>query len=162
MSDSLLTWLRASLRTRSPRTVLELGSGGSARALVEDGHEVVVGGFAEHPANRFDCVFGIKPLFHEPDWQRVFQQAARVLRPGGLFIALAEPFRGVLTSSRQRLQGGTADRLARRQATQAAERGSLFRLNEVSRTVPFCLSVAREAGFRATVLPAAVAISRSL
>jgi hypothetical protein len=164
MKTPLLNWLRASLRARSPRRLLELGTGRgwAAHALAEDGHSVEIRDRAEGPAKGFDCVVGWKILRHEPDWQRLFECVARVLRPGGLFVALEEPFRGVFTSSRQRLQGGTGDRLARWQAVQAPEHCTPFRLNEITRTVSYALNVAQEAGFRASILPLAAALSRSL
>src|SRR5262245_34859502 len=132
-----LDWLRAVLRARGMCKVLEIGSGcgWAARALAEDGHQVVatdilddlqVGlgravrqqdqtgskflcvltGAERLPfrAESFDCVFCFATLRHIVDLERVFQEVSRVLHPGGLFVALQEPFRGGLTTQAQRFQ----------------------------------------------------------
>jgi SAM-dependent methyltransferase len=166
-----LEWLRSLLRQRGPCSVLELGAGRgwASRALARDGHRVVAtdlqpfrGGVAaaaeELPFGdcSFDCVFCFATLRHVPDWERALAEAARVLRPGGRFLAFDEPFRGIYTGARQRLQGGAADRLARRQVAERVTGGTPFRLHEVSHRVPFALRAAASAGLRAAVIPPAL------
>ena len=64
-------------------------------------------------AGVFDCVVGFATLRQIADPERLFQEVSRVLRPGGLFLALQEPFRGVLTTQTQRLLDATSYKLAR-------------------------------------------------
>jgi SAM-dependent methyltransferase len=121
-------------------------------------------------AQAFDCVFCFSVLRHIVDLERVLQEASRVLRPGGLFVALQEPFRGILTTPPERLQDcityrlahwwlvGTLPSSAGREILQIrASLGST--LFEMCRRVPFCLETAQAAGLTATVLPTAVALT---
>jgi SAM-dependent methyltransferase len=114
-----------------------------------------------------DCIFCCATLRHIADLQRVLLEVSRLLRPDGVFVALDELFRGVLTTQAQRLQSCMTHRLARTWLTgnlplTANEalcciRASLgAELHEICRRVPFCLAAAEEAGLHATVLPGKV------
>jgi SAM-dependent methyltransferase len=202
---ALLDWLRALLRERGPLRILQLNArrGGAARALAEDGHQVVATDFLDDShiglggaaalrqqtakgfacvktsptalpfrAAAFDCVFGLGVLGHSPDLERVLQEVSRVLRPGGLFVALQESFRGALTTQTERLLDTTFYRLARwwlPGALPGTANPELVYLrsrlgagvHELRRRVPFCLSLAESAGLQATIVPPAVALSLS-
>jgi len=197
-TSDLFFWLRTRLAVLGPRRVLELGAGRgwAARALAEDGHQVVVNdaqdddeiglgcgsrlrtnsaywygcvvaGAESLPfrTGSFDCIFCFSALRHILDLERVLQEVSRLLKPGGLFIGLQEPFRGVLTTSLQRLQNSGCHKLARwwhigplpGKSTPELTRfrktfGTLF--HEVARRAPFCVASAEELGLETTVLPA--------
>ncbi|HEV3448437.1 MAG TPA: class I SAM-dependent methyltransferase [Gemmataceae bacterium] len=113
----------------------------------------------------FDCVFSFSALRHIADLQNVLHEVSRVLRPDGVFLAFAEPFRGLLTTQAQRLQDCTTHRLARcwlagslrGMANQDVShpRSSLgATLHELCRRVPFCVNLADEADLQSEVLPA--------
>src|SRR5439155_18842775 len=124
---ALLEWLRTLLRGKGPLRILELNArrGWAARALAEDGHQVVAADVLDDPhiglgcavrlrdqtgqrfacvrteptalpfrPEAFDCVFCFDALRQVLDLERAFLEISRVLRPGGLFVALQEPFRG--------------------------------------------------------------------
>lgn len=124
-------------------------------------------------AEAFDCVFCIATLRHVVDLERVLQEAARVLRPGGVFLALHEPFRGKFTTQAQRFQDCFTYLLARwwlvgeLPGTPRPEilhirnnLGSTF--FEICRRAAYCQALGEGAGLRTTVLPVAVALTRSL
>jgi hypothetical protein len=202
---AVLDWLRTLLRGRGPLRILQLYArcGWAARALAEDGHQVVAGdvlddphiglgcavrlrdqtghGFAcvqtgatalpFHPES-FDCVFCFDTLRQISDLERLFQEVSRVLRPGGLFLALQEPFRGVLTTQTQRLLDTTFYRVARWWLPGKLSRGAEpemvhlrsqlgASLHDMRRRVPFYLANGEAAGLQTTVLPTAVALSLS-
>jgi SAM-dependent methyltransferase len=202
---ALLDWLRAFLGGKGPLRILQLNArrGWAARALAEDGHQVVatdllddshiglgcVARLRDQTGQRFallrtgpaalpfcpqvfDCVFGFDLLGHIPDLERVFQEVSRVLRPGGLFVALQEPFRGALTSQTDGLLDTPFYRLARwwlpgtLPGTADPEvvylRSRLgASLHAVRRRVPFCSALAESAGLQTTILPTAVALGLS-
>lgn len=86
-------------------------------------------------ANQFDAVVSFGLLPHIVDLDRVFREVARVLRPGGVFLALGEPFRGELTTHLQRFQDRLEYLVAR-----------LWQIGSLPGTVPAAL-----AGFRASL-----------
>jgi hypothetical protein len=177
--------------------------GWAARALAEDGHQVVAGDVLDDPyiglgyavrlrdkigppficirtspdalpfrSETFDCVCGFEILRSIPDWEPVFQEVSRILRPGGLFLSLQEPFRGVLTTQAERLLDTPFYQLARwwQQHTPAQPAGSEIpylrsrlgaTVHEIRRRVPFCLAQGEAAGLQMTILPTAVALSLS-
>jgi SAM-dependent methyltransferase len=115
----------------------------------------------------FDCVFCFATLRHIVDLERVFTEAARVLRPGGFFVALQEPFRGVLTSQVQWFQDSVLYRAARgwivgklpdRTSPQLLKvRASVgATVYDLCRRVPFCVAAGAAAGLDTTILPAPV------
>jgi ubiquinone/menaquinone biosynthesis C-methylase UbiE/uncharacterized protein YbaR (Trm112 family) len=117
----------------------------------------------------FDCIFCLSTLRHIADLERVLAEASRVLRPGGLFVALHEPYRGILTTQQQRLQGCASSMLARgwhsRMRADASTQ-ALFKnaglgsvLHEVCRRVPPCLDTLATAGLDGWVLPVPVALA---
>jgi SAM-dependent methyltransferase len=128
---------------------------------------------AEHlpfQSDSFDCIFCFDTLKHIVDLQRVFQEAARVLRPGGILLALDEPFRGAMTTPLQRLQDSFSHKVARwwvpgaLPKTACAEvvqlRGSLgSTFYDGCRRAGIHLDAGRSAGLRTTVLPRAVALA---
>lgn len=91
----------------------------------------------------FDVVFCLAVLHHIPDLGRALHEVARVLRPGGLFLALREPFRGFSTTPAQRLQERTGTGLAEASGP-----------CEFLRPVELYLRLASEARLAATMLPA--------
>src|SRR5207245_3393841 len=116
----------------------------------------------------FDCIYCLAALRHIADLERVFAEAARVLRPGGIFVALEEPYRGVLTTQKQRLQNSSTFMLSRgwesrwraHPSTGSLKGGGMgSTLYELCRRVPSCLDAASAAGLQAWVLPAAVALA---
>jgi SAM-dependent methyltransferase len=118
----------------------------------------------------FDCVFCFATLRHIPDLERVFREVSRVLHPGGLFVALHEPFRGSLTTQSQRLQDCFTRMLARWWLVGELPgspdpevlhiRNSLgLSLHEVCRRVHYCRALGRAAGLETLVLPTPVALS---
>jgi hypothetical protein len=120
-------------------------------------------------AESFDCVFCLATLRHIADLERVLVEVGRVLRPGGIFVALQEPYRGMLTTQGQRLQGCANSMLARgwhsRMRADAASQ-ALFKsagmgsiLFEVCRRVSTCLDAMAAAGLNGWVLPAPVALT---
>jgi SAM-dependent methyltransferase len=199
---ALLDWLRNLLRGRAPLRILQLNArqGWAARALAEDGHQVVAAdvlddqqiglGCAVRLRDRtgqrfacvrigptslsfrpeaFDCVCCFDTLRHIPDLERFFQEISRVLRPGGLFLALQEPFRGALTTQTQRLLDTAYYRLARwwlpGKVSGLADpaithlRSRLgATLHDARRRVPYCLALGEAAGLQTTILPVAVAL----
>jgi hypothetical protein len=117
----------------------------------------------------FDCVYCLSTLRHLADLERVLAEAGRVLRPGGLFVALQEPYRGILTTHQQRLQGSASFMLARgwesRMRADASSQ-ALFKnaglgsiLYEVCRRVPSCLEALEAAGLDGWVLPTPVVLA---
>ena len=204
-SRSSLDWLRTLLRSRGPLRILVLNArrGWAARALAEDGHQVVAGDVLDDPhiglgcavrlrdtigppfaclrtnptslpfrSETFDCVCGFETLRYLPDLEPVFREVSRVLRPGGLFLSLQEPFRGVLTTQTERLLDTPMYRLARwwlpgtlaqPTATEILELRSRLgaSVHEIRRRVPFCLARAEAVGLQTTILPTAVALSLS-
>jgi SAM-dependent methyltransferase len=195
-----LEWLRATLRSRGPCRVLEIGAGRgwAARALAEDGHQVValdllddpdiglgwavrqrtqtgrwfgcVRGQAERPPFRpesFDCVFCFATVQHILDLERALHEVSRVLRPGGMFVAFQDAYRGLLCTPWRRRQGGVAlTATARDGEDLEAEKARgkpgrpLFNLaygpHEMSRRVLPCLELAAAAGLRGMILPDAL------
>jgi SAM-dependent methyltransferase len=174
------------------------GCGWAARRLAEDGHRVIAsdvrhderlglsvpgGGDSARwfgyvladalalpfRAESFDCVYCFATLRHIADLGRLLSQIGRVLRPDGIFVALQDPYRGVLTTQPQGLQGSPSSMLARGwesrwradPASQAPIRtaglGSI--LYEVCRRAPSCLDAAAAAGLRAWVLPVPLALA---
>jgi ubiquinone/menaquinone biosynthesis C-methylase UbiE/uncharacterized protein YbaR (Trm112 family) len=118
----------------------------------------------------FDCVFCCSTLRHIVDLERVFREVSRVLRPGGFFIALQEPFRGQTTTQTQRLQDSVSHRIAR--SWQVGSLASTTRsdilhfreclgatFHEVCRRVAFCVACGEAAGLRVRVLPTQVAVT---
>jgi hypothetical protein len=202
---ALLEWLRRLLRERGSLRILQLNArcGWAARALAEDGHQVVATDFLddshiglgcavllrEQTGHRFscvrtgpmmlpfrpeafDCVFGFDTLGYVPDLERVLQEVSRVLSPGGLLVALQEPFRGACTTQTERLLDTTFYRLARwwlpGTLPGAANPELVYlrsqfgaSLHQARRRVPFCLARAQAAGLQTTILPTAVALSLS-
>ena len=200
-----LEWLRTLLRERGPLRILQLNArqGWAARALAEDGHQVVAADVLDDPhiglgcavrlrdqtgqrftcvktgptalpflPGVFDCVFCFDTLRQIPDLERAFQEVSRVLCLGGLFLALQEPFRGVLTTQTQRLLDTHFYRLARwwlpGKLPRTADpnivhlRSQLSAtLHDARRRVPFCLAQSEAAGLHTTILPTAVALSLS-
>jgi SAM-dependent methyltransferase len=202
---ALLDWLRNLLRGRSPLRILQLNArqGWAARALAEDGHQVVAAdvlddehiglgcavrlrdqtgqrfacvrisptGLSFRP-EAFDCVCCFDTLRHIPDLERFFQEIGRVLRPGGLFLALQEPFRGALTTQTQRLFDTAYYRLARwwlpgklsgladPAITHLRSRLGAT-LHDARRRVPYCLALGEAARLQTIILPAAVALTFS-
>ena len=61
----------------------------------------------------FDCVFCFATLRHILDLEGLLCEVKRVLKPGGMFLAFEEPFRGALSTPIQRLQNSTCYKLAR-------------------------------------------------
>ena len=202
---ALLEWLRTLCRQRGALRILQLNArrGWAARALAEDGHQVVATDLLDDshiglgcavllrhqtghrfacvrtgPAalpfrpEAFDCVCSFDTLGHVPDLERLLQEVSRVLRPGGLFVALQERFRGALTTQTEGLLDTTYYRLARwwlpgtLPGTANPELVYLrswlgASLHEARRRVPFCLARAKAAGLQTTILPTAVALSLS-
>jgi SAM-dependent methyltransferase len=89
----------------------------------------------------FDCVVCHATLGYVVDRERVLREVARVLRPGGIFAALHEQFRGLLTTPTQRLQGNPEGD---------------FGLGQGSLRLPCTLDLATAAGLQATAMPLAV------
>lgn len=202
-SRSVLDWLRRILGARGPLRILELNArrGWAARALAEDGHQVVAGDVLDDAhiglgcavrlrsltghrfacvhtdptalsflPEAFDCVYSFGLVRQTPDLERVFQEVSRVLRPGGFFLALQEPFRGVLTTQTQRLRDSALYRLARwwlPGQLPCSANPEVIRLrarlgtvvHENRRRVPYCLAHGEAAGLQTTILPTAVALS---
>jgi predicted O-methyltransferase YrrM len=194
-----LDWLRALLRQRQPSRILEIGAGRgwASRALAADGHRVVATDLLDDPhiglgsavrqrldfdcvlagAERlpfldhsFDCIFCFATVRHVVDLERVFQEISRVLRPGGLFVALHEPFRGSLTTQGQRFQDCFTYLLARwwlvgelpgspSPDVLRIRNGLGSTIHEICRRASYCTAVARAAGLQATVLPTAYGLS---
>jgi SAM-dependent methyltransferase len=194
-----LDWLRGVWRRRGRCRLLELGAGRgwASRALAEDGHEVIATDLLDDPhiglgcaaqqgtllgcvragAERlpfrpqvFDGVFSFATLQHLVDLEKVFQEIARVLRPGGLFVALQEPLRGGLTTQGQRLQNSFSYLQARwwlvgeLPGTPPAEvlhvRQQLgFTLFEVSRRAASLAALGAAVGWNTTALPLAVVLN---
>jgi SAM-dependent methyltransferase len=120
----------------------------------------------------FDGVFCFDALKSVPDIERFFQEVGRVLRPGGLFLALQEPFRGALTTQIQRLLDSNHYRLARWWLPGKLDRTADPQMvylrsqlgaskHEMRRRVPFCVTQGESAGLQTTVLPTAVALQLS-
>jgi ubiquinone/menaquinone biosynthesis C-methylase UbiE len=120
----------------------------------------------------FDCVFCFDGLAKITDLERLFQEVGRVLRPGGLFLALQEPFRGALTTQTQGLLNTDHYRHARWWLPGKLDRGAdpemvYLRarlgasLNEMRRRVPFCVALGESAGLQTTVLPTPAALTLS-
>jgi hypothetical protein len=202
---ALLQWLRTLLRSRGPLRILVLNArrGWAARALAEDGHQVVASDVLDDPhlglgcavrlrtqtghpfacirasptalpfrPETFDGVVCFETLRYIPDLDPVFQEVSRILRPGGLFLALQESFRGVLTTQTERLLDSPLYQLARwwlPGRLPHATSSEILRLrsrlgatlHEIRRRVPFCLAQGEAAGLQTTILPAAVALSLS-
>lgn len=146
----------------------EIGLGFASRLRSDSAHwyACVVTGAESLPfqSGSFDCIYCFSTLRYIIDLERVLREVSRLLKPGGLFIALQEPFRGLLTTSLQRLQNSDCHKLARwwhigplpdgTASTLTNFRtifGTLF--HEVARRAPFCVASARELGLQATVLP---------
>lgn len=176
---------------------LGAGRGWAAHALAGDGHDVIatdilddgvigLGRAAKLQADgpwfgcvrsaaeelpfrseSFDCVFCFTTLQHVLDLERAIREAARVLKPGGLFFAFEERFRGILSTP---AQARTFD-LARTLATQYEAEADPQRLKaglvpqlmtghgpfEEPRRVPLVHALATAAGLRTTILPAEIA-----
>ncbi len=127
-----------------------IGLGGAARQRTHSGpwFGCVVTGAETLPfrAESFDGVFCHDVLGQVVDLERTLREIARVLRPGGLFVALHELFRGLFTTQAQRVHGHPS---------------TYFDLPDNSRRVPLALSLAADAGLSATVLPLAAAVTLS-
>jgi ubiquinone/menaquinone biosynthesis C-methylase UbiE len=118
----------------------------------------------------FDIVFSFATLRHLVDLPRVLGEVERVLRPGGIFLGLDEPFRGALTTAMQRLQNSLVNHLIRwwmpgkpfgpvKEQIAAMRKHLGAGLYESCRRVPFYVSTAEEVGLRATVLPLALLLT---
>jgi ubiquinone/menaquinone biosynthesis C-methylase UbiE len=118
----------------------------------------------------FDCIFCFATLRHIADLERVLREVSRVLKPGGIFLALDEPFRGILTTATQRLQDCVSHRLARtwlvgtlpstvRPETMVLRASLGATLHEAARRVPFCVSLGAAAGLQTSIFPADVVTS---
>jgi ubiquinone/menaquinone biosynthesis C-methylase UbiE len=115
-------------------------------------------------AECFDVVYCSATLRHIVDLERVLREASRVLRPGGWFVALQEPFRGILTEPAQQLQNCLFHLMARWWQHFPADASvprviSQMRANlcaslfEMRRRVPYCLDLAESVGLQASILP---------
>ena len=95
-------------------------------------------------AESFDCVFCHAVLGQVVDLDRTLRETARVLQPGGLFVTLHEPFRGLFTTQAQRALGRPT---------------TFFDLPDNARRVPLLRTLAADAGLSALVLPLAAALT---
>jgi SAM-dependent methyltransferase len=151
-----------------------LGCAVRLRDLSDQGFACVRAGPTTLPflPEAFDCVYCFQTLSQTADLEQVFEEVHRVLRPGGLFLALQEPFRGALTTQTQRLHDATLYQLARWWLPGKLSRGAnpdfIYLRTRVGATahatrrcVPFCLARSKEAGLQTTVLPSSVALSLS-
>jgi len=115
-------------------------------------------------SDSFDIVFCVATLCHIVDLERVLCEVSRVLRPGGMFFALQEAFRGILTTPAQRLQNCTSSLLVRgwqyfppgaRMPLVTSQMRSYLgtALFELCRRVPYWLQAAESAGLQCRILP---------
>lgn len=174
---------------------LGAGRGWASRALARDGHQVVAVDILDDPdvglgcavarrdgdrwfgcvlaqaealpflSESFDCVCCFSTLQHIPDYQRVLEQVARVLHPGGIFVAFRDGYRGLLCTPWRCRQGGLgltvatldredaqADRAHGRPARQLCN--PAYGPHEICRRVLDSRRLAAESGLAASVLPA--------